>query len=166
VFDACANGKHIKCLTVVDEFTHECLAIAVANSIRTGRVIDTLTRLISLHGAPTYLRSDNGPELVSTAILELVTKEKINTVHIDPGKPWQNGTNESLNGRLRDGCLNSECFRTRREARIVIEAWRRHFNAVRPHSSLNYLTPAQFKKHHQSGNPTHRDLWKSVAQES
>lgn len=99
VFDACANGQHIKCLTIVDEFTHECLAIDVGNSIRAGRVIETLARLISVHGAPTYLRSDNGPEFVSIAILNWVTKEHIQTVHIDPGKPWQNGTNESFNGK-------------------------------------------------------------------
>jgi putative transposase len=168
VFDACANGHHIKCLTIVDEFTHECLAIDVGSSIRAGRVIDTLSKLISMHGAPTYIRSDNGPEFVSTAILNWVTKQKIQTVHIDPGKPWQNGTNESFNGRLRDECLNTEWFRTRREARIVIEAWRRQYNAVRPHSSLNYLTPHQFKKHHQHSNSTviSPDLWKSLAPES
>ncbi len=90
------------------------------------------------------LRCDNGPEFVSLAILKWLTENKIETAHIDPGKPWQNGTNESFNGKFRDECLSMEWFRTRREARIVIETWRRHYNAVRPHSSLNYLTPLEF----------------------
>jgi len=148
VFDACANGQQLKCLSVVDEFTRECLAIDVAGSIRSGRVIETLARLMSERGVPAFIRSDNGPEFVSLAILKWLTENKVETVHIDPGKPWQNGTNESFNGRLRDECLNVEWFRTRREARIVIEAWRGHYNAVRPHSSLNYLTPVQFSQQH------------------
>lgn len=149
VFDACANGQQIKCLTVVDEFTHECLAIDVAASIRSARVIDVLSRLISLHGAPAVLRSDNGPEFVSTAILQWLLDNRIDTALIEPGKPWQNGTNESFNGKLRDECLNLEWFRNRREAKIIIENWRRHFNDVRPHMSLNYLTPAAFKQRQQ-----------------
>jgi putative transposase len=148
VFDYCANGQQLKCLTVVDEFTHECLAIDVAGSIRSGRVIDVLTRLMSAHGAPAYLRSDSGPEFVSHAILQWLTDARIETAIIDPGKPWQNGTNESFNGKFRDECLSVEWFRTRREAQIIIEAWRRHFNAVRPHSSLAYWTPHEFKLHH------------------
>ena len=148
VFDATAQGQQIKCLTVVDEFTHECLAIDVAGSIRSKRVIEVLSRLISAHGAPLFLRSDNGPEFVSRAILEWIAESGIATALIDPGKPWQNGTNESFNGRLRDECLSVEWFRSRAEAKVVIEAWRRHFNAIRPHSSLNYLTPLEFKQQH------------------
>jgi len=148
VFDYCANGQQLKCLTVVDEFTHECLAIDVAGSIRSGRVIDVLTRLMSAHGTPAYLRSDSGPEFVSHAILQWLTEAHIETAIIDPGKPWQNGTNESFNGKFRDECLSVEWFRSRREAQVIIEAWRRHFNAVRPHSSLAYLTPHEFKLHH------------------
>jgi len=148
VFDACANGQQIKCLTIVDEFTHECLAIDVAGSIRSRRVIDELARLISLHGAPAYLRSDSGPEFVSQAILKWLTDNRIDTAVIDPGKPWQNGTNESFNGKLRDECLSLEWFRSRREASVIIEAWRKHYNTVRPHQSLKYLTPSEFKQHH------------------
>ena len=148
VFDACANGQQLKCLTVVDEFTHESLAIDVAGSIRSARVIEVLTRLMSVHGAPIYLRSDNGPEFVSHAILKWVSEACIETALIDPGKPWQNGTNESFNGKFRDECLSVEWFRTRREAKVIIEAWRQHYNAVRPHSSLGYLTPHEFKQHH------------------
>lgn len=141
VFDACANGQQIKCLTVVDEFTHECLAIDVAGSIRSRRVIDALARLISVHGALAYLRSDSGPEFVSQAILKWLIENRIDTALTDPGKPWQNRTNESFNGKFRDECLSREWFRSRREASIIIEAWRKHYNAVRPHMSLNYLTP-------------------------
>ena len=148
VFDATAGGRQIKCLTIVDEFTHECLAIDVAGSIRSKRVIEVLSRLVSTHGAPLFLRSDNGPEFVSRAILEWIAEAGIGTALIDPGKPWQNGTNESFNGRFRDECLSVEWFRSREEARVVIEAWRRHYNAVRPHSSLAYLTPLEFKQQH------------------
>lgn len=147
VFDACANGQQLKCLTVVDEFTHESLAIDVAGSIRSRRVIEVLSRLMSVHGAPAYLRSDSGPEFVSHAILQWLTDARIETAFIDPGKPWQNGTNESFNGKFRDECLSVEWFRTRREAQVIIEAWRQHYNAVRPHSSLGYLTPHEFKRH-------------------
>jgi putative transposase len=148
VFDACANGQQIKCLTIVDEFTRECLAIDVAGSIRSRRVIELLTQLISMHGAPRYLRSDNGPEFVSRALLEWLAETGIETALIDPGKPWQNGADESFNGKLRDECLSLEWFRSRAEARVVIENWRRHYNAVRPHSSLAYLTPHEFKQQH------------------
>jgi len=153
VFDACANGQQLKCLTIVDEFTRECLAIDVAGSIRSRRVIEVLTRLISQRGAPAFLRSDNGPEFVSKAILEWTIEENIEVALIDPGKPWQNGTDESFNGKLRDECLSLEWFRTRREAKVVIEAWRQHYNLVRPHSSLEYRTPVEFRRHHDSINP-------------
>lgn len=108
VFDACANRQQIKCLTVVDEFTHECLAIDVAGSIRSRCVIDVLARLISVRGAPAYLRSDSGLEFVSQAILKWLTENRIDTALIDSGKPWQNGTNGSFNGKFRDECLSLE----------------------------------------------------------
>lgn len=145
VFDTSATGQQIKCLTVVDEWTREALAIDVAGSIRSGRVIDVLARLVSVRGAPRYLRSDNGPEFVSAAILRWVLSAGIETAHIAPGKPWQNGTDESFNGKLRDECLSMEWFRTRREAAAIIETWRQHYNEVRPHSSLDYLTPNEFR---------------------
>ena len=154
VFDACANGQQLKCLTVVDEFTRECLAIDVAGSIRSRRVIDVLNRLISVHGAPRYVRSDNGPEFVSAALLKWTVEEKIEMALIDPGKPWQNGTNESFNGKFRDECLAMEWFRNRIEAKIVIEDWRIHYNEVRPHSSLKYQTPAEFRRAIDSSSTT------------
>lgn len=142
VFDACANGQQLKCL---DEFTREALAIDVAGSIRSARVREVLAKLISVHGAPRYLRSDNGSEFLSRAILKWLAQEKIETALIEPGKPWQNGTNESFNGKFRDERPSMEWFRNRVDAKIVIESWRRHYNEVRPHSSLGNLTPAEFK---------------------
>lgn len=146
MFDACANGQQLKCLTVIDEWTRESLEIDVQGSIRSGRVIEVLSRLISLHGAPCYLRSDNGPEFVSRAVLKWLHSAGIATALIDPGKPWQNGADESFNGKFRDECLSMEWFRTRAEAKVIIEIWRQHYNADRPHSSLDYLTPAMFKQ--------------------
>src|SRR5215212_12029554 len=146
VFDACANGQQLKCLTVIDEFTRECLAIEVAGSIRSGRVIEILARLVSVHGAPRYLRSDNGPEFVSRAVLRWLAQANIDTAYIDPGKPWQNGSNESFNGKLRDECLSMQWFKNRIDAKILIEQFRREYNEIRPHSSLSKLTPHQFKQ--------------------
>jgi len=145
VYDSCANGQKLKCLTIVDEYTRECLAIDVSGAIRSSRVIDMLSKLMRTHGVPRYLRSDNGPEFVSKALLEWVTKESLQLALIEPGKPWQNGTNESFNGKFRDECLSMEWFRNRMEAKVVIEDWRVHYNEVRPHSSLNYQTPNEFK---------------------
>ncbi len=146
LFDACANGQQLKCLTVIDEYTRECLAIDVAGSIRSPRVIEVLAKLVSVHGAPKYLRSDNGPEFISRAILRWVTEAKIDTAYIDPGKPWQNGSNESFNGKFRDECLGMQWFKNRIDAKILIEEFRRQFNEVRPHSSLGQLTPVEFKQ--------------------
>jgi putative transposase len=154
VFDACANGQQLKCLTVIDEYTRECLAIDVAGSIRSPRVIEVLAKLVSVHGAPRYLRSDNGPEFVSRAILKWLTAANIDTAHIDPGKPWQNGSNESFNGKFRDECLSMQWFKNRIDAKILIEDFRRGFNEVRPHSSLGQLTPAEFKLKLSQQHPT------------
>ena len=116
----------------------------MAGRLRSRRVIDQLARLISVHGAPRYIRSDNGSEFVSRAILQWLMDNGINTALIDPGKPWQNGLDESFNGKFRDECLNMEWFRSRAEARVIIEAWRQQYNHVRPHSSLNYMTPNEY----------------------
>jgi putative transposase len=150
VFDRTSAGQNLKCLTIIDEFTRESLAIDVGGSIRSRRVIDVLARLISLRGAPTHLRSDNGPEFVSLALQQWIADNGMNIVLNDPGKPWQNGTNESFNGTLRDECLSIEWFRSRAEAKVVIETWRRHYNDVRPHSSLGYLTPTEFHQQYQT----------------
>lgn len=133
------------CLTIIDEWTRECVAIDVAGGIRSGRVIEILAQLVSVHGAPRYLRSDNGPEFVACAILRWLHEAGIETALIDPGKPWQNGADESFNGKFRDEFLTLQWFRNRVDAKVGIEQWRRHYNEVRPHSSLGYLTPLEFK---------------------
>ena len=146
VFDGCGNGQQLKCLTVVDEYTREWLAIDVKGSIRSRQVIEVLSRLVSTHGSQRYLRSDNGPEFVSRAVLQWLTTASIDTAYIDPGKPWQNGSNESFNGKFRDECLSLEWFPDRINAKITIEDWRKHYNEVRPHSSLGNKTPLEFKQ--------------------
>ncbi len=153
MFDACANGQQLKCLTVIDEFTRESLAIDVAGSIRSGRVIEVLSKLISVRGAPKYLRSDNGPEFVSRAVLQWLQDAGIETAPIDPGKPWQNGSNESFNGKFRDECLGMQWFKNRIDAKVVIEEWRRMYNGVRPHSSLNNLTPTEYARRISTTSP-------------
>ena len=153
VFDACANGQQLKCLTVIDEFTRECLAIDVAGSIRSGRVIEVLSKLVSVRGAPKFLRSDNGPEFVSRAVLQWLNDAGIDTAPIDPGKPWQNGANESFNGKFRDECLGMQWFKNRIDAKIAIDDWREMYNGVRPHSSLNNLTPLEYVERISTKNP-------------
>jgi len=145
VHDACANGQKLKMLTVIDEWTRECLVIEVGARINSSRVIEVLARLMSWRGHPTYLKSDHGPEFVAQRVKEWLHASGVQTTYIEPGKPCQNGANESFNGKFRDECLNMEWFRNRAEAKIIIEGWRRHYNEERPHSSLNYRTPAQIR---------------------
>ena len=116
-------------------------------------MINVLSRLVSARGAPAFLRSDNGPEFVSKALLSWIVTQGIGTALIEPGKPWQNGVAESFNGKFRDECLSLEWFRSRAEAKVVIEAWRRHYNDVRPHSSLGYLTPNEFVARQENAAP-------------
>jgi len=142
VADRTANGRPLKILTIVDEFTRECLAINVARSIRSIDVLETLSELFLERGAPEYLRSDNGPEMTSALIRGWLETLDVQTLFIEPGSPWENGYVESFNGRLRDEFLNQEIFYTLREAKILIERWRREYNGFRPHSSLGYRPPA------------------------
>ena len=144
VFDRCANGQQLKLLTLVDEYTRESLAILVATSIKSRAVVEVLSRLIAERGAPIYLRSDNGSEFIAARVKEWLTQRGVETLYIEPGSPWQNAFGESFNGRLRDECLNVEWFRNLREAAVIIETWRRHYNEERPHSSLDYRTPGEF----------------------
>ena len=120
-------------LSVIDEFTHECLAIRVARKLKAIDVIDVLSDLFILRGVPGHIRSDNGPEFVAKAVQEWITAVGAKTAYITPGSPWENGYVESFNARLRDELLDGEIFYTLREAQIVIESWRRHFNTIRPH---------------------------------
>ena len=129
-------------LNVIDQFTHECLAIRVASRLKAIDVIDLLADLFILRGIPYHIRSDNGPEFVARAVQEWITAVGARTAYIEPGSPWENGYVESFNARLRDELLNGEIFYTLHEAQIVIESWRRHYNTVRPHASLGYKPPA------------------------
>lgn len=143
VHDTCGNGQQFKALTVKDEWTRECFAIEVAPSIDAQRVITVLERLFAQYGAPAALRSDNGPEFIARALKIWAALNHSETVTIEPGKPWQNGSAESFNGTFRAECLDREWFANLREAKIVIEQWRWEYNTQRPHSSLGYRTPAE-----------------------
>jgi putative transposase len=144
VQDKCNQGHRLRFLTITDEFTRQSLAVVTATSIRSAQVLEVLSRLFVQHGAPQYLRSDNGPEFVSQAVQQWLREQGVQTVYIEPGCPWQNGYAESFHSRFRDECLNREWFHNVREARVVVEAWRKYYNQQRPHSSLNYLTPVEF----------------------
>lgn len=143
VFDRCDAGT-LKCLTVIDEHTRRCLALDVDRSLRGRRVAEVLGGLVRKHGAPRVVRSDNGPEFISKVLFDFALGAGIEKAFIEPGNPWQNGKNESFNGKFRNECLSTEWFRSLAEARVVIEAWRREYNEVRPHSSLDYLTPNEY----------------------
>jgi len=142
VEDRTHDGRKYRMLNVVDEFTHESLAIRVRRKLKSIDVIDVLAELFILRGIPGHIRSDNGPEFVAKAVQEWIAAVGAKTAYITPGSPWENGYIESFNARLRDELLNGEIFYSLREAQIVTESWRRHYNAVRPHASLGYKPPA------------------------
>ena len=144
VQDQCASGRALRLLTLTDEFTRESLKIEVAHNFPSRAVVQVLHQAVCEHGAPDYLRSDNGPEFVAQDVKSWLAQAAIATLYIEPGCPWQNGYAESFNGRLRDECLNCEVFTSCREAQLVVEAWRRHYNEERPHSRLGYRTPREF----------------------
>jgi putative transposase len=142
VHDRIYNGKAIRMLTVIDEHTRECLAIAVDRKLNSQNVMDVLSQLFIEHGTPQYIRSDNGPEFIAKRLRCWLKRHKINTLFIEPGSPWENGYIESFNGKLRDELLKREVFDTLFEAQVLIERWRQEYNTVRPHSSLGYRPPA------------------------
>lgn len=142
VEDRTRDGRKLRMLNVVDEFSRECLAIRVGRRLKSADVIDVLADLFILRGIPGHIRSDNGPEFVATAVRAWISGVGAQTAFIEPGSPWENGYVESFNGKLRDELLNAEVFHTLAEARVLIEQWRRHYNTQRPHSSLGYRTPA------------------------
>ncbi len=144
VHDKCRGGAKLKLLCVNDEFTRQCHAVEVGASLTARDVQKVLLRLFALHGAPAFLRSDNGPEFVQTDLQHWLAEQQVQTLYIEPGSPWQNGKSESMHGKLRDECLEGELFNHRLEARVVIENYRLAFNSQRPHSSLGYLTPNEF----------------------
>jgi transposase InsO family protein len=141
VMDRTHNGKRFRMLTIIDEYTRECLAIKVGRKLNSTDVVDTLLDLFVMHGVPDYIRSDNGSEFTARLVREWLKRLKVKTLFIEPGSPWENGYNESFNGKLRDELLNGEIFYTLKEAQILIEQWRKEYNTVRPHSSLGYKPP-------------------------
>ncbi len=143
IHDTCGNNQSLKCLSIVDEWTRECLAIEVAGSIGALRVIAVLEQLIEQYGRPAVLRSDNGPEFIARALRLWAMEKHSEIATIAPGKPWQNGSVESFHATFRGECLDREWFAHRREAKIVIEQWRWEYNTQRPHSSVGYRTPAE-----------------------
>ena len=137
-----SDGRPLRLLTVMDEYSRECLAIDVGRRITSDDVLERLTELFVQRGVPAYVRSDNGPEFTATVVREWLERVGVKTLYIEPGSPWENGYIESFNGKLRDELLNGETFDTVLEAQVLVETWRRHYNAVRPHSSLGYRPPA------------------------
>lgn len=144
VEDQTENGSRFRTLTLIDEYTRECLAIHPAWSIRAVDAITILESAIARYGAPEYLRSDNGPEFIAYAIQDWMSKSQIKTIYIKPGSPWENGYIESFHDKLRDECLNRELFGSLLEARVILESWRVEYNTFRPHSSLGYQTPSHY----------------------
>jgi len=146
IVDGLANGRMIRILSVVDAFTRECLVLEADTSQGSGRVTRELDRLIEQRGQPESVRSDNGPEFTSRRMLGWAEERKISLIHIQPGRPMQNGHVESFHGRLRDECLNANWFRTLNDVRRTLDNWRQEYNCERPHSSLAYRTPAEFSR--------------------
>ena len=141
VADRTHDGKSFRMLTIIDEYTRECLAIVVNRKINSHAVLYTLADLFIRRGIPAHIRSDNGPEFCARAVREWLSRLGVGTLFIEPGSPWENGYVESFIGKLRDEFLNREIFYTLKEAAILIEQWRRHYNVVRPHSALRYRPP-------------------------
>ena len=136
------DGRPLRMLTLVDEFTRECLAIDVARGLRSDDVLERLSWLFATRGVPEHIRSDNGPEFTAKVVRSWLSRVGVKTLFIEPGSPWENGYVESFNGKLRDELLNGELFYTLREAKVLIERWRQYYNTRRPHSSLGYRPPA------------------------
>src|SRR5450631_3259540 len=145
IVDGLATGRMVRILSVVDTYTRECLALEADTSLGSGRVTRVLERLIDERGRPENVRSDNGPEFTSRRMLGWAEDWKVGLVHIQPGRPMQNGHVESFHGRLRDECLNASWFRTLNDVRSTLASWRREYNCERPHSSLDYRTPEEFR---------------------
>ena len=142
VADRTHDGRPLKILTVVDEYSRACLALVVARRRRATDVLETLADLFVTHGVPAHIRSDNGPEFSAELVRRWLEDLHVQTLFIEPGSPWENGYVESFNGKLRDELLDREIVFTLTEATILIERWRREYNTIRPHSALGYRPPA------------------------
>lgn len=144
VSDQTTDGRSVKMLTVVDEYTRECLEVRVERRLTGGGVVNVLRELFARRGVPRHIRSDNGPEFIARKVRAWLAENKVGPLYIEPGSPWQNAYVESFNGKLRDECLNLEVFTSLAEARVVIGDYKEHYNHRRPHSSLDYRPPAAF----------------------
>ena len=152
VFDRTEDARQLKCLTVVDEFTRQGFEITVGRSLTASDVTRILDKLFRQHGRPACIRSDNGPELVSSTVQKWLQEKHVDTHYIDPGSPWQNAYCESFNSILRTTCLDRWLFSSMTEARIVINQWLNEYNAIRPHGSLDGMNPEQFLQQWTEGN--------------
>jgi putative transposase len=146
VSDYTERGGRLRTFNLIDEYTRECHCIHADRRIKAEDVLGVLQEAIERHGAPQYIRSDNGPEFIAQVIQRWLKENRIKTIYIEPGCPWQNGYAESFNGRFRRECLNRELIYTLSEGRVVFEDWRQYYNQERPHRSLGLQTPAQFAK--------------------
>jgi len=140
--DRTTDGRALKMLTIIDEYSRECLAIDVGRSLTSDHVMERLFQLFVQRGVPAYLRSDNGPEFIATSVRDWLGGIGVGTLYIEPGSPWENGYGESFNGKFRDECLNRELFDTVLETQVLADRYRKHYNTVRPHSALGYRPPA------------------------
>jgi len=150
-------------LTILDEYTRECHVLRADRALKSGDVLEWMSRAIQQHGAPAFLRSDNGSEFIAKTVQKWLSENRIKTIYIEPGSPWQNGYVESFHGRLRDECLNREQFWTLTQARVVIEDFRRTYNTFRPHGKLGYLSPARFAARKSAPSPSPVGLRPSYA---
>ena len=139
--DRTHNGVKFRILNVIDEYTRECLAIKVNRRFNSHDVVEVLTDLFIQRGVPVHIRSDNGPEFIAKRVRDRLERLQVRLLYIEPGSPWENGYVESFNGKMRDELLNGEIFYSLKEAQVLIEMWRRHYNTVRPHCSLSYYPP-------------------------
>lgn len=142
VHDRTHDGRAFRMLTIIDEYSRECLAVVTKRKLKSGDVLEALENLFISHGIPDHIRSDNGSEFTAKVVQSWLEKMEVKPTYIEPGSPWENGYNESFNGKLRDELLDRELFTTLHEAQILIERWRVHYNTKRPHSSIGYRPPA------------------------
>jgi transposase InsO family protein len=141
VADRTDNGAPLRVLSLIDEFTRQCISLTVARGLKSADIVAALDKAIAEHGAPEHIRSDNGPEFIATATKDYLESKHIKTLYIEPGSPWQNPHVESFHNRLQDECLKQEWFLSLTEARVVIENWRRKYNSQHPHSRLGFISP-------------------------
>ena len=162
VMDRTDDGRQLKMLPVVDEYTRECLTIEIDRSITAEDVARTLAALFERRGEPSFIRSDNGPEFIAEAVKQWLTISGVKTLYIEPGSPWENAYSETFNSRFGDELLKREVFTSLLEAKVLVEEYRKHYNRWRPHSALGYLTPAEFAASCDAASSAGNDLVKEL----